>query len=382
MKHVETEFRSIKVTFVWLVMLAWLQPVSAQDGQGHSLEDLQKQWSELQTQFEIKEAAIQSGMGNAQQLQTEYNELIERANTLIPQLLEQALARLDEAPTDSATLRQVMGILVNDAKDNKDQSVLEVGDRLIKLGIKPAWFEVAAKLDRLPISGREIFEELMIRQREATNDDLPRVKLTTNKGEIVVELYEDQAPNTVNNFISLVEAGNFSDIQFHRVIDGSIAQAGQNKGDGTPVPDLGYTIACECDSPDTRRHFTHCISMALAGKDTGSNQFFLTFSRTSRLDGAHTCFGRVISGSETLAKIERTANQFDVPIPNVVPDNIVSAEVLRKRDHDYQPRKLGDPDPAKSSSEDQPPSTPDTTPETGDGELPKLPEQKVEKEDS
>ena len=107
----------------------------------------------------------------------------------------------------------------------------------------------------------------------------------------------------------------------------------------------GYTIECECDRPDTRQHFTGSLSMAHAGKDTGGAQLFLTFKRTSHLDGRHTCFGRVTEGSRTLELLARThtANPdgSEPELPGVVKDKIISAEVLRKRDHRYRPNKVG-----------------------------------------
>ena len=107
----------------------------------------------------------------------------------------------------------------------------------------------------------------------------------------------------------------------------------------------GYTIECECDRPDTRQHFTGSLSMAHAGKDTGGAQLFLTFKRTSHLDGRHTCFGRVTEGSRTLELLARThtANHdgSEPELPGVVKDKIISAEVLRKRDHRYRPNKVG-----------------------------------------
>src|SRR5579871_6273939 len=75
-------------------------------------------------------------------------------------------------------------------------------------------------------------------------EPLPQVLLHTTKGDIVIELYEDEAPNTVANFISLVEKKFYNGLTFHRVIDGFMAQGGDPKGTGTGGP--GYTIACEC----------------------------------------------------------------------------------------------------------------------------------------
>ena len=75
-------------------------------------------------------------------------------------------------------------------------------------------------------------------------NDRPQVVLKTSKGDIVIELFEDEAPNTVANFVSLIEKGYYDGLTFHRVIDGFVAQGGCPKGDGTGGP--GYHIPCEC----------------------------------------------------------------------------------------------------------------------------------------
>ena len=174
--------------------------------------------------------------------------------------------------------------------------------------------------------------EMAIRATEENEDDLPRVKIETTKGTIVVELFENEAPNTVANFVSLVESHFYDGTPFHRVIPGFMAQGGDPTGTGTSGP--GYTIACECDVPDARKHFLGSLSMAHAGKDTGGSQFFLTFAPTEHLDGRHTVFGRVIEGFEILPKITRTEG----PQAGSSRDKILKAEIIRKRDHEYKPK--------------------------------------------
>jgi cyclophilin family peptidyl-prolyl cis-trans isomerase len=180
--------------------------------------------------------------------------------------------------------------------------------------------------------------EEKIREAEAAADDLPRVKLTTNKGEIVVELFENEAPETVGNFVYLVEQGFYNDKVFHRVLPGFVAQAGCPRGDGTGGP--GYRIFCECYRADHRNHFRGSLSMAKAqARDTGGSQFFLAFRPLPHLNGIHTVFGRVIEGMDVLAKLQRrdpdNAEQLAI-----TPDRIVMATVIRKRDHVYEPHKV------------------------------------------
>ena len=160
---------------------------------------------------------------------------------------------------------------------------------------------------------------------------LPQIELKTSKGTVVIELYEDEAPNTVANFVSLVEAKFYDGLTFHRVIDRFMAQGGCPKGDGTGGP--GYKIECECYRKDHRKHERGVISMAHAGRDTGGSQFFITFAKKSYLDGKHTVFGHVIKGMDAIDKLNRSGRGLAV-------DKIITAKVLNKRDHKYVPVKV------------------------------------------
>jgi cyclophilin family peptidyl-prolyl cis-trans isomerase len=195
--------------------------------------------------------------------------------------------------------------------------------------------EAAIETERAKVTA-----EMEKRRAEAVADDLPRVKISTSKGDVVVELFENEAPNTVANFISLVGKGFYDGTPFHRVIGGFMAQGGDPTGTGGGGP--GYTIACECNAPGARKHFLGTLSMAHAGKDTGGSQFFLTFRPTEHLDGKHTVFGRVVEGFDILPKLARTQDGQGRPAPGVKPDTIVKAEVIRKRNHPYEPKTLPD----------------------------------------
>lgn len=189
--------------------------------------------------------------------------------------------------------------------------------------------------ETLPKLKRFWVEESKIRAAEAEADDLPRVKLTTTRGDIIIELFENEAPEAVANFLTLVKDGFYNGVPFHRVLPGFMAQGGDPTGTGGGGP--GYCIKCECYKPGYRRHFRGSLSMAHAGRDTGGSQFFLTFVPTSYLDGKHTVFGRVIEGMDNAAAIRRR-NPDDPAAPT--PDIIVSAEVLRDRGHGYDFTKL------------------------------------------
>ncbi len=110
-------------------------------------------------------------------------------------------------------------------------------------------------------------KEKAIREAEAKADDLPRVKFQTSKGDIVLELFENEAPNAVGNMISLVKKGFYDGVVFHRVLPHFMAQGGDPDGVGTGGP--GYTIPCECQQENARMHFRGSLSMAHAGRDTG-----------------------------------------------------------------------------------------------------------------
>ena len=184
----------------------------------------------------------------------------------------------------------------------------------------------------------KVEEEMAKRKADAAADDRPRVKLSTSAGDLVVELFEDEAPNTVANFVSLIEKGFYDGTPFHRVIGGFMAQGGDPKGTGAGGP--GYAIACEVNNPAARKHFRGTLSMAHAGENTGGSQFFLTFRPTEHLDGKHTVFGRVLEGFEVLPRIMRTTDDQGRSLAGVDPDRITKATVLRKRNHPYVPQTL------------------------------------------
>lgn len=201
---------------------------------------------------------------------------------------------------------------------------------------------------QIPMFRKNWAEEQKIRKAETEAGEkdpakkLPRVLLKTSKGDIVIELFENEAPNTVANFISLVEKGKYNGTPFHRVLPMFMAQGGDVQfGNGTGGP--GYGIDCENKTPKARKHFRGSLSMAHAGPNTGGSQFFLTFVPTFFLDReanppGHTVFGRVVDGMNVLADIQRIdPSDEDAMLP--VPDKIVEAKVLNKRDHEYEPIK-------------------------------------------
>ena len=137
-------------------------------------------------------------------------------------------------------------------------------------------------------------------------------KINTDRGTMVVEFYEKDAPKTVQNFIGLAKQGYYNGLNFHRVIPNFVAQGGYPNGNGAGGP--GYKIDCELDG-DNQYHDKGVLSMAHAGRNTGGSQFFLCHSRqgTQHLDKQHTCFGKVTEGIDIVEQIQQ-GDKFSVEI--------------------------------------------------------------------
>ncbi len=129
-------------------------------------------------------------------------------------------------------------------------------------------------------------------------------EMITEKGTMEIEFYENDAPNTVANFVKLSKEGFYDGLTFHRVIPNFVIQGGCPNGTGAGGP--GYTIDCELDG-DNQYHDRGVLSMAHAGRNTGGSQFFICHSRdnTSHLDRNHTCFGKVVKGLDVIDQIRQ-----------------------------------------------------------------------------
>lgn len=164
----------------------------------------------------------------------------------------------------------------------------------------------------------------------ATGKNRPTVELTMKSGSIVIELYEDEAPNTVANFIHLVETKFYDKTKFHRVLSSFVAQTGDpHTRSGIGVPGTGgpgWTIPDEFNK-NSHTHFRG--SLAMAGgktKNSSGSQFYFCLIPVPYMDGRSTVFGRVTKGLELLGQIRAG-------------DEIITAKVLSKRDHPYTPKK-------------------------------------------
>lgn len=140
---------------------------------------------------------------------------------------------------------------------------------------------------------------------------MTRCIIKTQKGDLFVELFDNDAPKTVENFVKLAQSGFYNGLTFHRVIPNFVIQGGCPKGDGTGGP--GYSIPCEL-SGGNQYHDRGVLSMAHAGRNTGGSQFFICHSRqnTAHLDGNHTCFGKVVQNLDVIDKISIGDNIIEI----------------------------------------------------------------------
>ena len=385
--------KNLRWTFILLftALFAMASTAVAQDADAETAEDVSAAAddnSELQAQFDAVFEQWKKVLGDMRmlraeselaedaelsQMQAEYDALIRKGEDLIPQLRDAAIAIFRAAPNENRQISSWLTTIVSDyvTGDRYEEAlpaVQALGDGASEnpeiynnAGIiafvmndydaAGEYFEKAAAAGVLTGQSQQMMSELENYRRfwerekrlrdEAdalTGDErLPRVKIETNQGSIVVELFEDEAPETVANFIHLVESGFYDGLTFHRVLPGFMAQGGCPEGDGRGGP--GYQIYCECENPGHRKHFRGSLSMAHAGRDTGGSQFFLTFTQAPQLNGDHTVFGRVVEGMDVLAKIRRRDPDKPAELA-LIPDKMLKVEVLNKRDHVYEPNKV------------------------------------------
>lgn len=152
-------------------------------------------------------------------------------------------------------------------------------------------------------------------------------RITTNKGEIVVDLFEAEVPATVNSFVFLANQGFYANVPFHRIISGFMIQSGDPTGTGSGGP--GYRFQ---DEPITRDYVRGTLAMANSGPNTNGSQFFITHADlTSRLDKNYTIFGEVTQGMEVVDAIAATPvqpNSRNEPSQPTEPVFIESVEIF------------------------------------------------------
>jgi cyclophilin family peptidyl-prolyl cis-trans isomerase len=377
-------FSMILTLAVAMPTMAWSadpSPIASSANQGTAFDQVFAEWKQMLAEMrQLRSEHPQASPERRAEIEKRYAALVAQGEATLPKLIRAAEASYCEAPDQRRPQADfLLAIVVDRFQADDHEEAMRLARVLIGKGHGEhdqrtfAWGGLAAfavgdfdaaetwltqakqagALEKLPKSLittaqgclRDIpyykdawKREQELRAAEAKANDLPRVLLKTSKGDIEVELFENEAPIATANFVSLVEKGFYNGTPFHRVLPAFMAQGGDPTGTGTGGP--GYAIPCECYQPNHRIHFRGSLSMAHAGRDTGGSQFFLTFSPAHHLDGRHTVFGRVVKGIDVLAKIQRRDPQDD-DAPQ--PDKIVEAKVLRKRPHPYEPKKLPDP---------------------------------------
>jgi cyclophilin family peptidyl-prolyl cis-trans isomerase len=156
---------------------------------------------------------------------------------------------------------------------------------------------------------------------------MTKATMQTNKGTIELELYEEEAPKTVDNFVKLARDRFYDGVVFHRVIEDFMIQGGDPTGTGSGGP--GYQFE---DEPNDHRVERGALAMANAGPNTNGSQFFIvTAPACPWLDGKHTVFGRVTSGLDVVDDISRVAKDSrDRPLDEVRIESVVVAGVDRE----------------------------------------------------
>jgi peptidyl-prolyl cis-trans isomerase B (cyclophilin B) len=154
-----------------------------------------------------------------------------------------------------------------------------------------------------------------------------KVRIDTSYGPIHAEFWNDDAINTVKNFISLAQSGYYDGLTFHRVVDDFVVQGGDPTGSGSGGP--GYAIPCETRG-HRQKHEDGSFSMAHAGRDTGGSQFFIVLNKnnTKHLDGKHTVFGKVTEGFDIVQKIRQGDKMLKVEVLEV--DSDIENHELKK----------------------------------------------------
>ncbi|NOR84253.1 MAG: peptidylprolyl isomerase [Ardenticatenales bacterium] len=149
-----------------------------------------------------------------------------------------------------------------------------------------------------------------------------RASILTDKGEIVLDLFENESPVAVNSFVFLARQGFYDGTTFHRVLDGFMAQAGDPTGTGSGGP--GYAFEDEVRN-DLSFDRAGLLAMANSGPNTNGSQFFITFVPTPHLDGRHTIFGEVVEGQDVLDSLTRRDPQASPASPS---DSILRVTIL------------------------------------------------------
>jgi cyclophilin family peptidyl-prolyl cis-trans isomerase len=149
--------------------------------------------------------------------------------------------------------------------------------------------------------------------------------LHTEKGDVVIQLFADKAPYTVNSFIFLARSGWYKDITFHRVIPGLFAQTGDPSGTGKGTP--GYYVVTEIN-PDLTFDQPGKVAMVNSGPDTSGSQFFITYDAAPQFNGQYTIFGQVLSGMDVLKSL--TPRDAKIGVETPPGDKLIGIDIEEK----------------------------------------------------
>ncbi|MBX3414076.1 MAG: peptidylprolyl isomerase [Pirellulales bacterium] len=296
-----------------------------------------------------------------------YDTLLEQGNQLLQRFADSTVTAYEADPDHAEAARYLTIMIEHTLAADRYELVVRMAKAMIEHGKPDAklyeqagiacfelgalddaekFFAEAAKLgdlsndaksrhDSIPEWREKLARETKLREAEAAADNLPRVTITTTKGDIVLELYEDQAPNAVANFIGLVDRKFYNGLEFFRVQNNFAAVAGcpLNRGTGGP----GHEILCETDRDDRRAAMRGTISMANAGRGRCGSLFFISLasSGVNHSEANNPVFGRVLSGMDVVERLKRA--DPDTTSKDFARDRILDTKVERRRPHEYVP---------------------------------------------
>lgn len=385
MSH-QSLFRLIAWSLFWLIvpattLVAQEEEQSLNVATQPSIAELRKDYnakleawrSTIKSIREIGVKYFDSDKETSRELRKRWNELRKVGREQMAEVIESGMKLYAQLKEDDVELTKLLfKVQQKSIKEGRSLKAFQIGKLLLekhsdnerihfvtaKAAIRVNEFDFARKFSQTyatmlqeETAGAELFgklEELNVgfqreqefRTQEKKADDLPRVKFETTKGDFVIELFENEAPGAVSNFVQLVNDGFYDNKVFHRVVADFMAQTGSRDTQGNSY-NVGYRIFDECKQENARHHFYGSVSFANTGSPDSANcQFFVCTRPLMHLDGRHTVFGRVLSGLEVPELLGAThfldENNAEKEIENPVVDHIIKATVLRKRDHPYK----------------------------------------------
>lgn len=350
-----------------------------QEGPIRAFIEARDKWAD--TLVEMKAASIRysNKEGNLDEHKRAYRELRDRARSQMNVTFDRAMDLLRVRKGDFEAGSMVATMLEYRAANSIYENSYEAAEMMLEAEVTyPFVYQIAArsallegKYDRVmkhynafvELHGYDKLEDIdkmigaivdvypkfweaekKLLEAEAKADDLPRVRLETSRGPVTLELFENEAPNTVANFIQLVEEGYYDGADFYQVVDDFLAMGGDPVGDGSSTS--GKFIPDEHEHPQARQMFRGYLVMAKIPDprdpktyvaNSASSQFAIALMPMIRENRPQTVFGRVIEGMDVVASFRRVdpteKKEKSMQLP---PDRIETAKVLRKRDHEYK----------------------------------------------